>query len=185
MRIIAGKFGGVRLRAPAGSSVRPTSGRVREALFSILGDEILEASVLDLFAGSGAVGIEALSRGAAHATFVESGRSVTETLRRNLETVDCMAQARILTADVFRGIRQLGEAAGSFGIVYADPPYQFTKYPKLVRALGEAEILGPAARIILEHASRDDPELPNGFVVERCDIYGDAALSFLSSDSSA
>src|ERR671934_2307496 len=98
MRVVAGRFGGRRLRAPRGRDTRPTSDRVREALFSILGP-MEDARVLDLFAGSGALGIEALSRGAAHATFVERDRAAADVIRRNLATVGAEARATVVARE--------------------------------------------------------------------------------------
>jgi 16S rRNA (guanine966-N2)-methyltransferase len=120
MRVIAGAYKGRRLQAPAGSETRPTSDRVREALFSILGD-VSGDRVLDLYAGSGALGIEALSRGAAGAVFVERDRRAADAIRANLRTVG-HSSAKIHAGDALAWLAR-AHAEGPFDLVFADPPY--------------------------------------------------------------
>jgi 16S rRNA (guanine(966)-N(2))-methyltransferase RsmD len=120
MRVVAGVYGGRRLEAPAGRSTRPTSDRVREALFSILGP-IDGARVLDLFAGSGALGIEALSRGAAEAVFVDSDARAVQAIERNLETLG--ASARVHRRDALKWLESAASGEEGFDLVFADPPY--------------------------------------------------------------
>lgn len=124
MRISAGEHRGRRLQSPKGSKTRPTSDILRQALFNVLGPRIQGASVLDLFAGTGAIGLEALSRGAATAVFVENGRRAVESLRANLGTLKLMARARVLVGDVFSRLAQLEEAGERFDCVFLDPPYE-------------------------------------------------------------
>src|SRR3954449_12939845 len=121
MRVIAGRWGGRRLQAPAGAATRPTADRVRAALFSILGEHVAGARVLDLFAGSGALGIEALSRGAAEATFVDSAPAAIRAIRANLEALGAQAEGRRADARPFLGSAS-GEARKS-DLVFPDPPY--------------------------------------------------------------
>jgi 16S rRNA (guanine966-N2)-methyltransferase len=121
MRIVAGELGGRRLRIPKDPRVRPTADRVREAWMSILGEELRDARVLDLFAGSGALGLEALSRGAAQATFVELSPPSLEALRANIETLGVAGRARIHRGDALRFAAEL--EAGVFDLAFADPPY--------------------------------------------------------------
>jgi 16S rRNA (guanine966-N2)-methyltransferase len=120
MRVVAGVYGGRRLEAPAGRSTRPTSDRVREALFSILGP-IDDARVLDLFAGSGALGIEALSRGAGEAVFVDSDARAVAAIGRNLETLG--ARGRVLRRDALKWLESTAGGEEAFDLVFADPPY--------------------------------------------------------------
>jgi 16S rRNA (guanine966-N2)-methyltransferase len=122
VRVIAGRFGGRRLVAPAGAATRPTADRVREALFSILGARVEGADVLDLFAGSGALGLEALSRGAAHATFVESAAPAQRALRANLEALG--AEGEIARAEALRWLKGARQAARQYDLVFLDPPYR-------------------------------------------------------------
>src|ERR671914_2355707 len=122
MRVIAGRFGGRRLAAPPGAATRPTSDRVREALFSILGERVAGARVLDLFAGSGALGIEALSRGAAEATFVDTAAPAIRTVRANLDALGAAAEVR--RADARRFLGAASADARQYDLVFLDPPYR-------------------------------------------------------------
>jgi 16S rRNA (guanine966-N2)-methyltransferase len=150
MRVVAGEYRGRRLQAPRGTSVRPTSDRVREALFSILGD-IEGLRVLDLFAGSGALAIEALSRGAASATLVENDRAALDAIRANLAPLEG-ANAEIVRADA---LAWLGGRRGPFDLVFADPPY--SSAGKLAGALSQKlpAALSPNALIVSESDKRD------------------------------
>jgi 16S rRNA (guanine966-N2)-methyltransferase len=142
MRIIAGEFRGRRLTAPPGP-VRPTADRVREAWFSVLGSALHEARVVDLFAGSGALGLEALSRGAAHATFVELAPASLRTLRANIAALGLEGRALVRRADALRYVERL--VAGAFDVAFADPPYATGQAAQLrdrFRARPFARILG-------------------------------------------
>jgi 16S rRNA (guanine(966)-N(2))-methyltransferase RsmD len=123
MRISAGEHRGRRLQSPKGSKTRPTSDLLRQALFNVLGPRIEGASVLDLFAGTGTVGLEALSRGAATAAFVENDRRAVESLRANLASLQLVARARVLVGDVFSRLARLEQAEERFDCVFLDPPY--------------------------------------------------------------
>lgn len=121
MRIIAGSAGGIHLKVPPGVT-RPTTDRVREAVFSMLGDSVLDASVLDLFAGSGGMGLEALSRGAREAVFVEQNGQAASILQGNLQHAR-LPHGRVVKADVFTTLRRLADSAEKFHAIFADPPY--------------------------------------------------------------
>jgi 16S rRNA (guanine966-N2)-methyltransferase len=169
MRVVAGAFKGRRLQTPRGSGTRPTADRVREALFSVLGD-VSGASVLDLYAGSGALGIEALSRGAASATFVERDPRALASLRRNLEAVGSEAEVR--RQDV---LRYLASAAGTFDLVFIDPPYDSAV--RLAEPLSERlpAVLTDEARIVTESDKRAPLELSLPLELER--VYGDTRIA--------
>src|SRR5918999_4707697 len=122
MRVIAGRYGGRRLQAPPGAATRPTSDRVREALFSVLGGRVDGANVLDLFAGSGALGIEALSRGAAEATFVDSAPAAARAVRANLEALGL--EAEVHRADARAFLRAARKGGRQYDLVLIDPPYR-------------------------------------------------------------
>lgn len=183
MRVIAGVLGGRRLRAPPGRTTRPTSDRVREALFSTLGDHVIGASVLDLFAGSGALGIEALSRGAAAATFVERQRAAARTLRDNLRTLDL--DATVYVGDAARFVRDAAAVghAGPYDVTLCDPPYDLADnlLARLLRQLAHAGGLTPDASVIVERAARSEPfpaEAAGLTVLDRR-RYGDTVLYYL------
>lgn len=176
MRVVAGTRGGRRLSAPPGRAVRPTSDRVREALFSILGADVVGARVLDCYAGSGALGIEALSRGAEHAVFVESDRRVTRTIRSNLAALELSGD--VVVADVARAATRL--PPGDFDLVLADPPYGHA-LDGLVGLLDELRGTGrlPVARVVVERDRRTTDPLPGWLAVDDLRTYGDTALLLL------
>ena len=169
MRVVAGEFGGRRLAAPRGARTRPTADRVREALFSMLGD-LSGLRVLDLYAGSGALGIEALSRGAGSAVFVESDARAAVVLERNLASLGL--EQRVLRRDV---LRFLGSPEDSFDLVFCDPPYDLA--PRLAAALAERlpAITSEDARIVTESDKRRPLELPFTLLRER--TYGDTRIA--------
>lgn len=179
MRVIAGTARGRRLEAPKGQTTRPTPDRVREALFSILQAEVPEAQVLDLFAGTGALGLEALSRGARAVVFVDADRRAAELVRRNLASLGFTA-AEVLQLPAPRALELLARRGVRFDIAFLDPPYAEAQLlsDSLAR-LAAARLLCPGAVVVCEHASRDEPPAtPEG--LERADTrrYGDVALTF-------
>jgi 16S rRNA (guanine966-N2)-methyltransferase len=167
MRIVAGRFGGRRLVVPKDSRVRPTADRVREAWMSILGDELPGARVLDLFAGSGALGLEALSRGAASATFVELNAPSLHALQQNIEAVAVNEAVTVHRGDALRYAERL--TSGEFDLVLADPPYTTDQAARLVSLFRRQ----PFARILsVEHGSDQD------LAGDDTRRYGDTAITF-------
>src|SRR5437867_231202 len=143
MRVIGGTDRGRRLAAPRGFSTRPTAGRVREALFDILGPAVAGMRVLDLFAGTGAIGIEALSRGAARAVFVERGRDALRALRANLAALHLSRdRARVVAGDAVATLPALGRSELPFDLVFLDPPYA-TTVARVLEALARGPLLKP------------------------------------------
>ena len=179
MRVIAGRFGGRRLADAPGVGVRPTADRVREALFSALGD-LEGARVLDLYAGTGALGIEALSRGASAAVFVERSRAALAVLRRNLDELDLNVRsgpARVIRGDACAVLRRLGRAGERFDLVLLDPPYASGEAPPALAGLVEGGLLAPDAEVVLE-ASRRHPVTPvAGLVLRDQRRYGDTLIA--------
>jgi 16S rRNA (guanine966-N2)-methyltransferase len=169
VRVVAGEFGGRRLRMPKGAATRPTADRVREALFSMLGD-LSGARVLDLYAGSGALGIEALSRGADSAVFVERDRSAASVIERNL--ADLGLEQRVIADDA---LRFLARGQGVFDVVFCDPPYD--SGPRIAGTLAERlpALLADNARIVTESDKRNPLELSFPLVRERS--YGDTRIA--------
>jgi 16S rRNA (guanine966-N2)-methyltransferase len=172
VRVIAGRYGGRRLQAPPGDATRPTSDRVREALFSILGARVADARVLDLFAGSGALGLEALSRGAQRATFVDSGAAALKALRGNVAALG--AEAEIVRADALRWLRAASGGARQYDLVFLDPPYRRTA--ELGAPLSELlpAVLAPGALVVSESDRRAPLELTITATDER--RYGDTLI---------
>jgi 16S rRNA (guanine966-N2)-methyltransferase len=173
--VVAGQYRGRRLAAPRGTSVRPTSDRVREALFSILGD-IEGLRVLDLFAGSGALGIEALSRGAASATLVENDRRALDAIRANVEPLPGAA-AEVVKADALAWLR---DGRGPYDLVFLDPPY--SSAGKLAEPLSKAlpAALSPNALIVSESDKRDPLAL--AFPLEDERTYGNTRIAIHRGD---
>ena len=178
MRIIAGTLKGRRLAAPRGASVRPTSDRLRETLFNILGPSIAGTRVLDAFAGTGALGLEAISRGAAHATFIERDPGALTVLAANIAHCGVSAACAIIRADFFR----LRRSAGVFDVALLDPPYDIADLAAVVGLV--APSLAPQGRLVLEHSRRrSSPEAADALVRTRLLVAGDSALSFYAKSS--
>jgi 16S rRNA (guanine966-N2)-methyltransferase len=180
MRIIAGKYRSRMLRSLKGQMLRPTSDRLRETLFNILGPTMSGATFVDLYAGTGAVGIEALSRGAHHVIFVEQHAPAVALIRRNLESLGIGAEAEILGMDVARAIERLETRHIHAQFIFLDPPYAADiEYESALEALGDSPLVAPEGRVIVEHLKkRTLPERVGDLEVARVVEQGDAALSF-------
>ena len=176
LTITGGTLRSRRVPIPSGRAVRPTPSKVKEALFSILGPRIADARVLDLFAGSGALGFESLSRGAAHVTFVERHRPTADALRAVARELGVDKQVAVIAAPAERAARALD---GRYDLVFADPPYAEPYPAKTFATLRERHAIDPATTVVYEHSSRDaapaDPAMP----LERAERYGEVALAFL------
>jgi 16S rRNA (guanine966-N2)-methyltransferase len=175
MRVVAGRYGGRRLTAPKGTTTRPTSDRVREAVFAMLG-EVVAARVLDLFAGTGALGIEALSRGAARVVFVERDRAALEALKANLSALGLGGgQAQIRREPAEDALKRARKRKETYDLVLIDPPYgrALELGPRLSAAL--PALLAPGARVIVESDRRAPLELELALEKER--RYGDTVIA--------
>jgi 16S rRNA (guanine966-N2)-methyltransferase len=176
LRVVAGEAGGRRLVAPPGA--RPTPERAREALFSSLGDAVVDAHVLDLYAGSGALAVEALSRRAAVAVLVDRDRAAIAACRRNLESTGLRARARLHAAPVERFVAAPPPAEAPFDLVLCDPPYEHAdELPGVLAALRGPGWLAPAARVVLETAAATEVSPPEGYEVQARRRYGDTLLT--------
>jgi len=181
MRIIAGKAKGVRLEAPKGQNTRPTLDRVREALFSILTPMIEGAGVLDLYAGTGAIGIEALSRGAARCDFVENDAECAAILQRNLAAAKVETQARIHRLHLPDQLSRINADSLSFDLIYADPPFESAQYALLCSGIPRQGLLKPNGFLVIEHPSKKALNLNiEGLTCDREAKYGATCLSFFS-----
>ena len=181
MRVIAGSAGGIRLAAPK-SGVRPTMDRVKAAIFSSLGDAITDARVLDLFAGSGALGIEALSRGAASVLFVEEDRQLTQAIEKNLAKTKL--DGRVRRQEVFEFLRR-SSGTERFQIIFADPPYEKTKsgerfIEKLLKSEALAQLLEPNGVFVLEKRPTEQTPVTTLWDIIRAKKYGSTEVLFLS-----
>lgn len=176
-RITGGELGSRKVRSPKSSAVRPTPGRVKESLFSILAQRLEGASVLDLFAGTGAIGFEAASRGATRVVAVEADREVARAIE---ESVDQLELGGIVSVVAAPAERALYRVEGPFDLVYLDPPYKSDVPLHLFRLLVERRLLAPDSLVIYEHTARRIlPDIP-GYRSTREEVYGDVALAFLA-----
>lgn len=181
MRIVAGSFGGRRLEAPRGGSIRPTADRVREALFSIIADRLRHAFVLDLFAGTGALGLEALSRGASQAIFVDQSRDAIRLVRSNIARCGAGDRSVVLQASAEAAIRMLLAQSIRFHIIFLDPPYAGGDLQRILPLL--EPLAAPGALVLAEHGIRQPaPERLGGWRLARARRYGDTAISFYEQD---
>ena len=179
MRVIAGKYRSRTLRSLKGQMLRPTSDRLRETLFNILGPTVGGATFVDLYAGTGAVGIEALSRGAHHVILVEQHAPAVALIRRNLESLGIGAEAEILNMNVMRGIERLEARRVHAHFIFLDPPYAAdVEYESALEELGESPLVAPEGRVIVEHLKkRELAERAGDLELARVVEQGDAALS--------
>jgi 16S rRNA (guanine966-N2)-methyltransferase len=178
MRVIAGSHKGRRLLSPAANDIRPTSGRVKEALFSILGDRISGASMLDLFAGTGAIGIEALSRGAARAIFVEAHPASLKLLKTNLDQCGLFGNTEVYPGELRTFLQHAARTGLTFDIIFADPPYCDDSASTLLPLLGQSAMILPHTVVILEHPTKHQiPPQVGPLNRVRQYRYGDTSLS--------
>jgi 16S rRNA (guanine966-N2)-methyltransferase len=184
MRIIGGADRGRRLRAPRGRGTRPTADRMRVALFDILGPGVAGTRVLDLFAGTGAVGIEALSRGAARAVFVERGREPLRALRANLAALGLgRGQARVVAGDAAAALPVVEGTEAPFDLVFLDPPYAGDLAARALAALVGSPVLHAGTRIVVQHSVHRPLAIPPGLRPAREPRrFGDTALTFLETE---
>ena len=184
MRVIAGDARGRQLLTPKNQRVRPTADRVKEALFSILLSRLGELDgmrVLDIFAGTGNLGIEALSRGADHAVFIDSHRESAEIIRRNLEITRYTGKARVVVQEAAAALKWLSRGEAPFHLVFLDPPYGEGHTERLLELLSTSPLIDEGSTVVAEFSAKE--EIPRSFgrlkEGERR-IYGDTALSFLT-----
>lgn len=178
VRVTGGRLGGRRLRTPA-DGARPTSDRVRESLFTRLGD-LEGTTVLDLYAGTGVLGAEAVSRGAERAVFVEREARCVAVLEQNLKRLGLEQRTQVMPTDVVRALRQLGTRRERFDLVLLDPPYASEEVPRALQALCDSGVLLPGATVVVEHHRRHP--VPDQQGLRPCDTreYGDTAITRLS-----
>ncbi len=149
MRIITGSARGCRLKAPKGMKTRPTSDRIKESLFNILGSFVRGKEVLDLFAGTGSLGLEALSRGAGHAVFVD--RATAGIIRENAEHAGLLDRSEILKGDALACLSRMGRDGRSFQLVFCDPPYHAGLWEQALQMVDRLELLDPEGLLVVEH----------------------------------
>lgn len=182
MRVIAGICKGRRLVAPKGSRTRPALGRIKESIFSILFD-VHEQIVLDLFAGSGSVGIEALSRGASEATFVENDTAALRALSTNLAACNFEAQSTIIKQDAARALTKLAKQRKAFDLIFVDPPYLKNLVNTTLAKLGASDLVHNNTLIVVEHHPKEPIEVVAGLTLTDTRTYGQTLVSFLRKET--
>jgi 16S rRNA (guanine966-N2)-methyltransferase len=177
MRIIAGVYKGRRLKTPRHEGLRPTADRVKEALYNIIGPRITGATLLDLFAGTGGIGIEALSRGAATVVFADCNPASLRLVRENLAMLPPHPEIRVLPLDAEQAIRLLSREQCSFDLIFLDPPFEAGLLPRTMQTIHAAKLLAPEGWLIAEHSSRTELEAGDWRLFEKR-VYGEITLSF-------
>jgi 16S rRNA (guanine966-N2)-methyltransferase len=179
VRVIGGIYRSRRLQTVEGLGVRPTSDRLRETLFNVIGARVRDSRFLDLCAGSGAVGIEALSRGARRAVFVEQSRRACAVIEKNLGALGLNTQARLVSRDVHAALKQLATETEVFDLIFFDPPYASSLYATVMNALGESTLLSEDAIIVVEYRAKQPPENDYGRLRRFRELkQGESALGF-------
>lgn len=179
MRLIGGEGKGRRLLdAPVG--VRPTSGRAKELLYSIWQMDISGASLLDLFAGTGALALEAVARGAERAVLVEKDRKAQSVIRRNMQNCRFEDRMTLVSGDVLKVLQSAARLSGPFDFIVADPPYADKVFEEVVRLVGEKKLLKEDGEFMFEVAAKTDVEIPAGWRLRDERTVGDTCLLFLN-----
>lgn len=186
MRIVAGKFKGRRLKTLKGSEVRPTADRVKESLFRIFGEQVVDADFLDLCAGTGSIGLEALSQGAKSTTFIDSNYHSIRTIESNLEMCGFdrkHPKVRLIHLHARKALARLGKRKAKFDLIYFDPPYASKIYESCLRQIAEAKLLSPVGVIVVEHRKIQEVDWTESLILDelvlnRQERYGDTMLSF-------
>jgi len=180
IRIVAGTLGGRKIDAPDGTTTHPMSERARNALFNKIIDDIEGAEVLDAFAGTGALGLEALSRGARKATFIERDRVAQKVIAKNIVTLGLEDRVDLVRANVGGWLENNSEKKLQYDIIFADPPYHDLQFSTVVKLMG---LLKPGALMVLSHPGRSESPTKPGVVVVDNRSYGDATLTFYRRES--
>src|SRR5262245_14391995 len=179
MRVIGGAARGRRLKVPKGHAVRPTAARVKEALFNILSHDFSGMRVLDLFAGSGNVSIEALSRGAAMAILIEESPRSAAVIRDNLSRLQLSERAQVWIAPVARSLKKLAKSGESFDLIFLDPPYDKGLVATSLKKLAHCDLLSSSGCVVVEHSAREEVKSRyDALVLNEQRRYGDTLLTF-------
>ncbi len=180
MRVISGSARGRKLKAPEGLTTRPTTDRIKESLFNIIAGDLYECRFLDLFSGSGGMGIEALSRGAEKAVFVDRDKKSISVINDNLRATRLESRARVFNCDVGAAIKRLGALGEKFDIIFMDPPYNKGFIESTLKYIADENILADDGYIIAEQSVEDDEPQVKGLCVTRVKNYKITKMTFLS-----
>lgn len=181
MRIIGGIFRGRRIRQPGTRAVRPTKDRIREAVFNMIASVVPGSNVLDVFAGSGAYGLEAVSRGAENACFIDDDIRSVRTIKENAISLGLPAgKVHIIKEEAFRALKSLGEKREKFDIIFADPPFKRNLAKKTLHIINKYDILKPAGFLIVEHHAEEKLEATEHITILKQRTYGDIVISIFA-----
>ena len=184
MRIIAGEFKGRKLITPRGLHIRPTADRVKQYIFDVLADQVVNAMVLDLFSGTGNLGIEALSRGAAHVCFVEQNRNAVRLIKQNIELLHLEHRNTVVQKDALSFLRHSDDPSYEFDVIFADPPYKWEKIDELILLLAEKKRLRTDGCFVLEHPTTQKFDRTYlGLCVKRVRKLGNTSISMFMNDT--
>lgn len=180
MRIITGKARGLKLTAPKNMDVRPTSDRVKESLFNIIGTKIVGTRVLDLFAGTGNLGLEAWSRGAEKVVFIDESQASLQLVRSNITKAKAEKETKVLKGNAVKVIADLVAKGERFDFIFCDPPYNKGLPAQIIEQVAKYDIVAPGGYLVVEHSQHEIlPELPIKLEIIRSEKYGETLISFL------
>lgn len=180
MRIITGKARGLKLITPKNMDVRPTSDRVKESFFNIIGTKIVGTHVLDLFAGTGNLGLEAWSRGAEKIVFIDESQTSLQLVRSNIAKAKAEKDTKVIKGNAVKIIADLAANGEKFDFIFCDPPYNKGLPAKIIEQAAKHDIVSLGGYLIIEHSQHESlPELPVKFEIIRCEKYGETLISFL------
>lgn len=178
MRVISGISRGCKLKSPEGLATRPTTDRIKESIFNIMAPDLYECRFLDIFSGSGAIAIEALSRGAKEAVLIDNSDKAMAVIKENLTHTKLIDKAETLKADVFAALNVLGAKGRQFDIIFLDPPYASGLYSQVLSAIVEHKLLDEDGYIIAEQSSGDEPAEVSGLINYRIKDYKTSKMAF-------
>ncbi|MEN6413469.1 MAG: 16S rRNA (guanine(966)-N(2))-methyltransferase RsmD [Veillonellales bacterium] len=180
MRIITGSAKGTKLKTPRGLDTRPTADRVKESIFNILSEKIMDAVVLDLFSGTGNLALEALSRGASRAVLVDQSLTSIAVIKQNVLQTKCKARVEILKCEALKALQKMIQIGWKFDLIFCDPPYNKGLNDLVLQTLDRSQLLAPRGVIVIEH-SQHELLVPgwNKLEIRRVEKYGETAVSFL------
>ncbi|MEG6615266.1 16S rRNA (guanine(966)-N(2))-methyltransferase RsmD [Peptococcaceae bacterium 1198_IL3148] len=182
LRVIAGIAKKTQLKSPKGMNTRPTTDRVKEAVFNILAPVVVESTFLDLFSGTGGMAIEALSRGASQAVLVEKNPKMAAIIRENLNLTKLFPRAEVMVKDIYAAIKALAEHQRKFDIIYIDPPYYEDHYQRVLMEISEYQILNVDGMVVVESSKKMPPaDKIATMTVMRRQVYGDTIINFYQS----
>jgi 16S rRNA (guanine(966)-N(2))-methyltransferase RsmD len=180
MRIITGSAKGIKLDAPRGLGTRPTTDRVKESVFNILGDIVIDAHVLDIFAGTGNLGLEALSRGAIEAVFIDNSIDSITIIKENARRTRLIEQTEIYKNDVIRALDRFVETSRSFDLIFCDPPYNKGLVEIVLKKIENTSLLKPQGILVIEHSKHEKiTDQWSNLQLRRVEKYGETLISFL------